>query len=46
MRGAAGHDIDQISNDIGTSNQMVERYMRFRDQMEVAATGQARMKVV
>jgi hypothetical protein len=39
IRRAAGHDIDQIANDIGMSRQMVERYMRFRDQMEVAATG-------
>jgi hypothetical protein len=46
IRRAAGHDIDQISNDIGMSRQMVERYMRFRDQMEVAAAGQARLKVV
>jgi len=27
------------------SRQVVERYMRFRDQMEIAATGQARLKV-
>jgi len=27
------------------SRQVVERYMRFRDQMESAATGQARLKV-
>ena len=36
LRRAAGHDIDQIANDIGMSRQMVERYMRFRDQMEIA----------
>jgi hypothetical protein len=41
-RCADGHDIDQISNDIGMSRPMVERYMRFRDQMEVAAAGQAK----
>jgi hypothetical protein len=29
-------DVDQIANDIGMSRQMVERYMRFRDQMEAA----------
>jgi hypothetical protein len=46
IRRAAGHDIDQIANDIGMSRQMVERYMRFRDQMEVAAGGQARLRVI
>jgi integrase len=46
IRRSAGHDVDQIANDIGMSRQMVERYMRFRDQMEVAATGQARLKVI
>jgi hypothetical protein len=28
------------------SRQIVERYMRFRDQMEVAVAGQARLRVV
>jgi hypothetical protein len=28
------------------SRQMVERYMRFRDQMEVAAAGRARLRVI
>ena len=46
MRRALGHDVDQIANDIGMSRQMVERYMRFRDQMEVATTGQARLKLI
>ena len=46
IRRAAGHDVDQIANDIGMSRQMVERYMRFRDQMQVAATGQARLKLI
>ena len=46
LRRAAGHDVDQIANDIGMSRQMVERYMRFRDQMEVAAMGQARPKLI
>ena len=46
LRRAAGHDVDQIANDIGMSRQMVERYMRFRDQMEVAAMGQARLKLI
>jgi hypothetical protein len=46
IRFAQGYDIDQIANDIGMSPQMVSRYMRFRDQMEVAAAGQRRLKVV
>ena len=46
IRRAPDHDVDQIANDIGMSRQMVERYMRFRDQMQVAAAGQARLKVV
>jgi hypothetical protein len=46
IRRAAGHDVDQIANDIGMSRQMVERYMRFRDQMEIAAAGQARLRVI
>lgn len=46
LRRAAGHDIDQIANDIGMSRQMVERYMRFRDQMEIAMAGQAKLQLV
>lgn len=46
IRRAEGHDVDQISNDVGMSRQMVERYMRFRDQMQVAAAGQTRLRVV
>ena len=46
VRRLAGHDIDQIGNDIGMSRQMVERYMRFRDQVEVAAAGRARLKLI
>lgn len=42
----AGHGVDQIANDIGMSRQMVERYMRFRDQVEVAAAGRARLQVI
>jgi hypothetical protein len=38
--------VDQIANDIGMSRQMVERYMRFRDQMQIAVNGQARLQVV
>ena len=36
----AGISIEQIANDIGMSLQMVEHYLRFRDQMEVAEGGQ------
>jgi hypothetical protein len=46
LRRVAGHDIDQIANDIGMSRQMVERYMRFRDQMEIAMAGQAKLQLV
>jgi hypothetical protein len=46
IRRAQGYDVDQIANDIGMSRQMVERYMRFRDQMEVAAVGRERLKLV
>jgi hypothetical protein len=45
-RRAEGNDIDQIANDVGMSRQMVERYMRFKDQMEVAATGAGRLRLV
>jgi len=46
IRRADGYDVDQIGNDIGMSRQMVERYMRFRDQMEIAAAGQARLRII
>jgi integrase len=46
IRFALGYEIDQIANDIGMSRQMVEHYMRFKDQMEVAAGGSARLKIV
>ena len=45
-RRASGYDVEQISNDIGMSRQMVEHYMRFKDQMAVGAAGQARLKLV
>ena len=45
-RRAAGYDVDQIGNDIGMSRQMVERYMRFRDQMDIAVAGLARLRLV
>ena len=35
-----------VANDIGMSRQTVERYMRFRDQVKVAAAGRARLQVV
>jgi hypothetical protein len=46
LRYSLGYEVDQIANDIGMSRQMVERYMRFRDQMEVAASGSARPRLV
>ena len=45
-RHADGYDVDQIANDIGMSSQMVERYMRFKDQMEIAERGRARLRLV
>jgi hypothetical protein len=46
LRRAVGHEIDQIANDIGMSRQMVQHYMRFRDQMQVGAAAHARPKLV
>jgi hypothetical protein len=46
IRRSVGHDVDQIANDIGMSRQMVERYMRFRDQMKVAMSGYARLHLI
>lgn len=34
-----GYDIEQIANDVGMSTQMVEHYMRFKDQVQVADRG-------
>ena len=45
-RRMAGHDVDQIANDIGMSRQIVQHYMRFRDQVEVAEFGRARLALV
>ena len=39
LRRYAGFSNEQISNDVGMSLQMVEHYMRFRDQMDVAEKG-------
>ena len=39
-------EVPQIANDIGMSRQNVEHYMRFKDQMQVAAQGQKRIRLV
>lgn len=46
LRLAAGYDRDQIANDVGMSRPMVDHYMRFKDQLEVAADGPARLRLV
>lgn len=46
LRWSEGFDGDQISNDIGMSRQMIDHYMRFKDQMDIAADGRARLKLV
>lgn len=45
-RFAEGFDAGQIANDIGASRQTVDHYMRFRDQMEVAAAGRERLRMI
>jgi integrase len=45
-RAEQGYEVDQIANDIGMSRQNVDHYMRFRDQMKVAADGQKRLRLV
>jgi hypothetical protein len=45
-RAEQGYKVDQIANDIGMSRQNVEHYMRFKDQMQVAAQGQKRLRLV
>ena len=45
-RAEQGYEVDQIANDIGMSRQNVEHYVRFKDQMKVAADGQKRLRVV
>jgi hypothetical protein len=45
-RSEQGYEDDQIANDIGMSRQNVAHYMRFRDQMKVAAGGQKRLRLV
>ncbi|PXW61581.1 hypothetical protein C7450_10398 [Chelatococcus asaccharovorans] len=46
VRLKAGYDADAVSNDIGMSLPMVQRYTRFRDQIDIAESARARMKVV
>jgi hypothetical protein len=46
LRFAQGYDVAQIANDTGASRQTAEHYMRFRDQMTVAAAGDKRLRVV
>jgi hypothetical protein len=46
LRYSLGYEVDQIANDIGMSRPMVERYMRFKDQKEVAASGSTRPRLV
>ena len=46
LRVANGYDTDQIANDIGMSRPMVDHYMRFRDQMQVAAAGRDRLNLI
>jgi integrase len=45
-RAEQGYEVDQIANDIGMTRQNVEHYMRFKDQMKVAADGQKRLRLV
>jgi hypothetical protein len=45
-RSEQGYEVDQIANDIGMSRQMVDHYMRFKDQMEIATDGRARLRLV
>jgi integrase len=46
VRFAEGNAVEQIANDIGMSRPMVDRYMRFKDQVEIAAAGPARLRLV
>jgi hypothetical protein len=45
-RHAEGFAVEQIANDIGMSRQMVDHYMRFKDQMEIATAGRNRLRLV
>ena len=46
VRGEQGHDVGQITNDIGVSRQNVQHYVRLKDQMKVGAEGQKRLRLV
>jgi hypothetical protein len=46
LRFVEGLSQDQIGNDIGAHPSTVGHYMRFRDQMEVAASGRDRLRLV
>jgi hypothetical protein len=46
VRAEQGYEVDQIADDIGMTPQNVCRYMRFRDQMKVAADGRKRLQIV
>lgn len=46
LRVSSGYDTDQIANDIGMSRPMVDHYLRFKDQMEVAVGGRERLRLV
>jgi hypothetical protein len=45
LRYSLSCEVDQIANDIGMSRQMVQRYMGFKDQMEVATGGATRPRL-
>jgi predicted transcriptional regulator len=45
-RRGKGFDVNQIANDVGMSRQTVGYYMRFKDQMGIAAEGRSRLKLV
>jgi hypothetical protein len=46
LRRAAGYEPAQIANDIGMHPNMVEHYMRFRDQVEVSEQGRGKAGTV
>jgi hypothetical protein len=45
-RRTEGYDVYQIANDMEMSRQTVDHYMRFKDQMGIAADGRKRLKLV
>jgi hypothetical protein len=45
-RWVEGFDVDQISNDIGMSRQMVDHHVRFKDQMGVNADRRKRPQAI